>query len=81
MQSLTENVQINNLSSEYLPNEDLNLAFEDTQETSELQNYSFSKFYLNLPNNKRKLYALMDSGSSITLICEDCSTNYYHLKK
>ncbi len=30
LSNMTENVQINNLSSEYLPNEDLNLAFEDT---------------------------------------------------
>jgi hypothetical protein len=71
LQSLTENVQINNLSTEYLPSEDPNLVFEDTQETSELQNYLFSKFYLNLPNNKRKLYALMDSGSAISLFREN----------
>ena len=71
LQSLTENVQINKLSSEYLPSEDPNLVFEDTQETSELQNYLFSKFYLNLPNNKRKLYALMDSGSAISLFREN----------
>ena len=35
-----------------------------------MQNYLFSKFFLNLPNNKHKLFALMDTGSAISLFRE-----------
>ena len=43
-------------------------CYRDDRENSSLGKKVFGKFYLNLPNNKRKLYALMDTASDITLI-------------
>ena len=43
-------------------------CYLDDQENSSLGKKVFGKFYINLPQNKRKLYALMDTASDITLI-------------
>ena len=67
---MTENVQINNLSSSTLNPTNHELFFQDEPNQSQLQHYLFSKFLINLPTSQHTIYALIDTGSAISLFRE-----------
>ena len=63
------NVTIMNLdASKY---KTTNITFQDEPEESDLAEKLFSRFYINLPGNKRKLWGTIVNGSDISLIHVD----------
>ena len=48
-----------------------NIIFQDEPEETDLAEKLFSRFYINLPGNKRKLWGTIDNGSDISLIHVD----------
>jgi len=63
------NVTIMNLdASQY---KTTNITFQDEPEESDLAEKLFSRFYINLPGNKRKLWGTIVNGSDISLIHVD----------
>ena len=69
IQSLTE-LYINNLTSSDLNNKNQELYFQDEPEQSQLQHYLFSELFIDLPTSQHKVYALIDTGSAISLFRE-----------
>ena len=63
------NVTIMNLDASQLKT--TNIIFQDNPEESDLAEKLFSRFYINLPGNKRKLWGTIDNGSDISLIHVD----------
>ena len=51
--------------------------FADKEEKEEMGNKIFSRFYVNLPQKKRKLYALIDNGSDISLLRENLAKQLF----
>ena len=69
IQSLTE-LYVNNLSSSEISTKNQELYFQDEPEQSQLQHYLFSELFIDLPTSQHKIYALIDTGSAISLFRE-----------
>ena len=69
IQSLTD-LYVNNLSSSTPSPAHQELYFQDKPEQTKLQHYLFSELIIDLPTSKHKIYALIDTGSAISLFCE-----------
>ena len=69
IQSLTD-LYVNNLSSSTSSPANQELYFQDEPEQTKLQHYLFSELIIDLPTSQHKIYALIDTGSAISLFRE-----------
>ena len=78
--SLTcQSVSIMNLhASQY---QETSFIFEDDPPENEIAEKLFSRFYINIPGNKRKLWGTVDNGSDISLIHVDLINQMFSEKE
>ena len=55
--------------------------FADKEEKDDMGNKIFSRFYVNIPQKNRKLYALIDNGSDISLLRENLAKQLFSYKE